>query len=241
MPTNNGPQTKLGYDTSNKHWWRLPHVFLLEDEFLAFCPHSRRRVGCETCQKGKQIKCSFSRNNLVSISRPLELLHHDFSPTRTTSISGKRYGLVIVDNYSRWTWVMFVAHKDESFSVFFKFCKIVQNEKRVCITSIRSDHGGEFENDNFQLFCEEDGMLHNFSTPRTSQWNRVVERKNISLQEMVKTMLNDNSTVKHFWAEAVNITYYLQNKIYIRPILEKAPYELWKGCKPNISYFHPFG
>jgi len=75
----------------------------------------------------------------------LKLLHLDlFGPTKTTSTSGKRYGIVIVEDYSRWTWVMFLAHKDEFFSVFFKFYKRVQNEKVVCITSITSDLGGEF-------------------------------------------------------------------------------------------------
>jgi len=69
----------------------------------------------------------------------------------------------------------------------------------------------------------------------------VVERKNISLQEMTRTMLNNNSILKYFWAEAVNTECYLQNKIYIRLILKKTPYALRKGRKPNISYFHPFG
>nr|KYP31612.1 Retrovirus-related Pol polyprotein from transposon TNT 1-94 [Cajanus cajan] len=82
---------------------------------------------------------------------------------------------------------------------------------------------------------------HNFSTPRTPQQNRVVERKNRSLKEMARTLLNDFSTSKHFWEEAVNTSCYVQNRIYIRPILKKTPYELWKGQAPNISYFHPFG
>ena len=148
---------------------------------------------CEACQKGKQIKNSFYNKNILCTSRPLQLLHLDlFDPTRTASPSGK---WVIVDDYFRWTWVMFLNHKDESFDIFFKFCKRVQNEKEVCITSIRSDHGEEFENDKFQLFCEENGILHNFSTTRTPQQNGVVERKNRSLQEMSRIMLNDNSTL----------------------------------------------
>jgi len=58
---------------------------------------------------------------------------------------------------------------------------------------------------------------------------------------MVITMLNDHFTLKHFWAEAMNIAYYLHNIIYIRPILKRNPYKLWKGKKSNISCFHPFG
>ena len=137
---------------------------------------------CEAFQKGKQIKNFFSSKNIVSSSTPLELLHLDmFGLTRTTSICGKKYGLIIVDDYSRWTWVIFLSQQEESFSVFFKFCKRVQNKKRVCITSIRSDHGREIKNDNFQLFYEENGILHNFSTPRTTQHNGLAEKRNRSL------------------------------------------------------------
>ena len=100
---------------------------------------------------------------------------------------------------------MFLAHKDEFFSVFLKLCKRVQKTKKgVCIASIISDNKGEFENENFQLFCEENGILYKFSTLRTPQQNGVVERKNKSLQEMARTMLNHNCTCKHFWAETVN-------------------------------------
>ena len=137
----------------------------------------------DACQKGKQVKNSFESKNCVSTSKPLELLHLDlFSLTRTTPLNGKKYGLIIVDDYTKWTWVMFLAHKDESFKVFSIFCKRIQNEKGMCINSIRSVHGEEFENESFQLFCEENGILHNFSAPRTPQQNGVVERKNRSLQ-----------------------------------------------------------
>ena len=85
---------------------------------------------CESCQKGKQLKASFKSKNVVSTSRPLELLHIDlFGPTRTPSLAGKKYGLVIVDDYSRFTWVHFLAHKHESYKAFEIFSKHVQNEK----------------------------------------------------------------------------------------------------------------
>ncbi|RDX74664.1 hypothetical protein CR513_45562, partial [Mucuna pruriens] len=132
--------------------------------------------------KGKQIKGSFESKNIVSTSRPLKVLHIDlFGPTKTASLGGKHYGLVVVDNYSRWIWVMFLAYKDECFKVFYVLCKRIQNEKGINITSIRSDHGGEFENENCQQFCEELGIHHNFSCPRTPQQNGVMERKNRSI------------------------------------------------------------
>src|ERR1044072_4071042 len=85
---------------------------------------------CEACQKGKFSKPPFKSKNVVSTSRPLEILHIDlFGSVKTSSISGKKYGLVIVDDYSRWTWVKLLRHKDESHSVIANFYKVVQNEK----------------------------------------------------------------------------------------------------------------
>ena len=67
---------------------------------------------CEACQMGKQIKTSFKNKNFISTSRPLELLHMDlFGPSRTTILGGKSYAFVIVDDFSRYTWVLFLANK----------------------------------------------------------------------------------------------------------------------------------
>jgi len=109
------------------------------------------------------------------------------------------------------------------------------------IKSIRSDHGGEFQNESFEKFCEHHGISHNFSAPRTPQQNGVVERKNRSLEELARTMLNDNSLPKYFWTDAVSTTCHVLNRVLIRPVLKLTPYEIFKGRKPNISYFKAFG
>nr|KYP33228.1 hypothetical protein KK1_045932 [Cajanus cajan] len=125
---------------------------------------------CDACQKGKQVKASFKSKNQISTSRPLQLIYMDlFGNSRTMSLGGNYYGLVIVDDYSRFTWVMFLANKSEAFNAFKKFATLVQNEKNTNITSIRSDHGGELQNVLFQNICEEHGINHNFSAPRTPQ------------------------------------------------------------------------
>jgi len=86
-----------------------------------------------------------------------------------------------------------------------------------------------------KLFVKKYGIVHEFSSPRTPQINEVIERKNISLQKMARTMIHENNLAKHLWAEAVNTSCYVQNRIYIRPILNKTTYGLFKGRKPNIS------
>ena len=117
------------------------------------------------------------------MSRPLESLHMDlFGSTRITSIGRKKYGLVIVDDYTIYSWVLFLVHKDEPFFAFIKNFKRVSNEQNFTIISIRSDHGSEFDNSLFENFYNEHGIDHNFSAPRTPQQNGIVERKNKTLE-----------------------------------------------------------
>ncbi|KAJ6808143.1 uncharacterized protein M6B38_168670 [Iris pallida] len=109
------------------------------------------------------------------------------------------------------------------------------------ITHIRSDHGDEFENAEFKQFCDTHGYLHEFFCPRTPQQNRVVERKNRTLSEMARVMLNQFSLPRYLWAEAVNTACYILNRVLIRPISKKTPYELWFDRTPNAPYFKIFG
>ena len=132
---------------------------------------------CDVCQKGKQVRISFKSENIVSTTQHLQLLHMDlFGPSRTISFGGNYYALVIVDDYSRYTWTFFLTRKRDVFHAFKKLAKIIQNKKNLKIASIRSDHGGEFKNKNFESFCDEHGIKHNFSASRTPQQNGVVQR-----------------------------------------------------------------
>jgi len=129
---------------------------------------------CDACQMGKQTKISFKSKNFVSTTKPLELLHMDlFGPSRTKSLGGNYYGFVIVDDFSRFSWTFFLVSKSDTFSAFEKFAKVSQNKLNTKIISIRSDHGGEFENHLFEKFCDDNGIDHNFSAPRTPQQNGV--------------------------------------------------------------------
>ena len=171
---------------------------------------------CEAWQKGKFAKPAFKSKNVVSTFNPLELLHIDlFGPVKTASVSGKKYGLVIVDDYSRWTWVKLLRYKDDSHFVFVAFCNQVQNQKYLRTVKVRSDHGGEFENKKFETFFNEKGISHDFSCPRTPQQNGVVERKNRTLQEMARTMINETNIAKIFWAEAIMLIIHISCKQFI--------------------------
>jgi len=110
---------------------------------------------CEACQKGKEAKVYFKPKNCVSTKRPLELLHMDlFEPSRTMSLGGNFYSLVIVDDFSRFMWTLFLASKNDTCHAFKILAKVLENEKSSKIVSIQSDHGGEFQNERFEIFVK---------------------------------------------------------------------------------------
>ena len=121
-------------------------------------------------------------------------------PIQTESLGGKRYILVVVNNFSRFTWTYFLREKSEAFEKFKIFCVKIQNEKTSHIKSIkkiRSDHWKVFENASFEKFCNNLSISHEFSAPRTPQQNGVVERKNRVLQEVARVILLSNKVPRN--------------------------------------------
>jgi transposase InsO family protein len=132
---------------------------------------------------------------IMIITRPLEMLHMDlFGHVAYISIDGNKYGLVIVDNYSHFTLVLFLQDKSETQEVLKQFLRRAQNKFDAKVKKIRSDNGTEFKNTQVEDFLDEEGIKHKFSAPYTPQQNRVVERMNRTLIEMPRTMLDENKT-----------------------------------------------
>jgi hypothetical protein len=109
------------------------------------------------------------------------------------------------------------------------------------VKKIRSDNGSEFKNLQVEEFLEEEGIKHEFSAPYTPQQNGVVERKNMTLINMARTMLGEFKAPERFWLEAVNTACHAINRLYLHRLLKKTSYELLTGNKPNVSYFRVFG
>ena len=197
---------------------------------------------CAACQAGKQVGGAHHSKNVMTTSRPLELLHMDlFGPVAYLSIGGSKYGLVIVDDFSRFTWVFFLQDKSETQGTLKRFLRRAQNEFELKVKKIRSDNGSEFKNLQVEEFLEEEGIKHEFSAPYTPQQNGVVERKNRTLIDMARTMLGEFKTPECFWSEAVNTACHAINRVYLHRLLKKTSYELLTGNKPNVSYFRVFG
>jgi hypothetical protein len=137
--------------------------------------------------------------------------------------------------------VFFLQEKSQTQETLKGFLRWAQNEFGLRIKKIRSDNGTEFKNSQIEGFLEDEGIKHEFSSPYTPQQNGVVERKNRTLLDMARTMLDEYKTPDRFWAEAINTACYSINRLYLHRILKKTSYELLTGKKPNVSYFRVFG
>ncbi|GJY61073.1 putative ribonuclease H-like domain-containing protein, partial [Tanacetum coccineum] len=144
-------------------------------------------------------------------------------------------------NYCRFTWVFFLASKDETSGILKNFITEIENlvDKKVKI--IRCDNGTEFKNRVMNEFCEQKGIKREYSVARTPQQNGVAERRNRTLIEAARTMLADSKLPTTFWAEAVNTACYVQNRVIIVKPHNKTPYELFRGRTPALSFMRPFG
>nr|GEV18951.1 hypothetical protein [Tanacetum cinerariifolium] len=196
---------------------------------------------CTACLKGKQHIASCKSKLVNYVTKPLHTLHMDlFGPTSVSSISHKWYCLVVTDDFSRFTWIFFLKSKDETCGILKKFITEIKNLKNLKVKIIRCDNGGEFRNKEMNDFCSQKEIKREFSNARTPQQNGVAERRNKTLIEAARTMLADAKLPVTFWAEAVNIACYVQNRVIVNKSHNKTPYELFNGKfeeKGDEGYF----
>nr|GEY89436.1 retrovirus-related Pol polyprotein from transposon TNT 1-94 [Tanacetum cinerariifolium] len=195
-----------------------------------------------TCAMGKSTNKTHKPKSEDTNQEKLYLLHMDLcGPMRVESINGKKYILVIVDDYSQFTWVKFLRSKDETLDFIIKFLKMIQVRLNVPVRRIRTDNGTEFVNQTLRDYYGEVGISHETSVARSPQHNGVVERRNRTLIEAAHTMLIYAQAPLFLWAEAVATACFTENRSIIRLRHGKTPYELLHSKLPDLSFFHVFG
>ncbi|GKB86998.1 putative ribonuclease H-like domain-containing protein [Tanacetum coccineum] len=191
---------------------------------------------CLACRKGKQHRASCKKIEERTVREPLELLHMDlFGPVSVESVNRKKYCLVVTDDCSKFSWVFFLAYKDETYDMLHDLIVGLENKLRHKVKTIRCDHGTEFKNHLMNEFCAKKGIKREYSIARTPQQNGVAERKNRTLIEAARTMLADSLLPIQFCAEAVNTACYVLNRVLVTKAQMKTPYEILMGRYPNIN------
>ncbi|GJR65326.1 putative ribonuclease H-like domain-containing protein [Tanacetum coccineum] len=178
------------------------------------------------------------KENLV---RGLPLKLFEIHQTCVACQKGKqRRASFVTYDYSRFSWVFFLATKDETSGILKSFITKVENLIDQKVKVIRCDSGIEFKNKEMNQFCEGKAIKREFSVAITPQHNRVAERKNRTLIESAGTMLADYKLPTTFWAEVVNTPCYAQNRVLVTKPHNKTPYELFLGRKPTLGFMRPF-
>jgi transposase InsO family protein len=149
--------------------------------------------------------------------------------------------MLIIDNYSRLTWVSFLKEKAEAFEKFKIFKALIENQIGKRLKEVRSDRGGEFMSIDFKEFYDKHGIKREYTIPRTPQQNGVVERQNRTVKQMARSMMNAKNIGQTYWVEAINTTVLVLNKSHLRSQSDKTPYELWYGRPASIKHFKVFG
>ena len=192
----------------------------------------------EICVESKLTRTSFQ--SIERSSEPLELIHSDIRDLKFIQMQGgKKYFLTLIDDCIRYCYVYLLRSKDEALEMFQHFKNEVENQLDRKIKVIRSDRGGEYEAP-FGDFCSQHGIIHQTTAPYSPQQNGVVERKNITLKEMMNALLLSSGLPQNLWGEAILSENYILNRIPHKKT-NKSPYELWKGRRPSYKYLNVWG
>ncbi|GKC41869.1 retrovirus-related pol polyprotein from transposon TNT 1-94 [Tanacetum coccineum] len=190
---------------------------------------------------GKSKRESHPPKPVPKSKQRLHLLHMDLcGPMRIASINGKRYVLVIVDDYSCYTWVLFLRSKDEALEEIKTFLKKITVLLQALVIIVRTDNGTDFKYQVLQEYFNSVGISYQVSSVRTPQQNEVVERRNRMLVEAARTMLIFSRAPLFLWDEAIATACYTQNCPIIHRRSDKTPYELINGRKSDIPFLHVF-
>ncbi|GKD59229.1 retrovirus-related pol polyprotein from transposon TNT 1-94, partial [Tanacetum coccineum] len=196
---------------------------------------------CSACAMGKSKKKPY-KPKYADTNQENLYLHMDLcGPMCVASVNGKKYILVIVDDYSQFTWVKCLRSKDEAPDFIIKFLKMIQVRLKLLVRRIRTDTGTEFVNQTLREYYEKVGISYETSVARSPQQNGIVEIRNRTLIEAARTMLIYAKAPLFLWAEAVATACYTQNCSIIRLRHDKTPYELLHDKPPDLSFFHVFG
>ena len=197
---------------------------------------------CESCVMGKSHRKTFkSDKNRVQSSQPMELIHTDvWGPTEVESLSGAKYAVLFVDDFTRMKKVYFMKSKNECLLKFQEFLQdVLPNTKKTNgqkTQRLRSDGGGEYINREFTDFCKINGIQHETSAPYSPEQNGVAERCWRTLAEMSKSMLHEAKMPKQFWAEAMNTACFVANLLPTSALSGGTPFDRWFGGEKKFEY-----
>ena len=196
----------------------------------------------EVCVAGKQTRNSFQSQLSTRSKDVLEVVHSDVcGPFKSLSLAGNRYFITFVDEFSRMIWLYVIKLKGEVFEIFQIFKASVERESGKRLKILRTDGGGEFTSNDFENYCQKNGIQHEVTAPYIPQHNGLAERRNRIILNMARSLIKEKDLPQRFWGEAVATSVYILNRCPTRRLEGKVPLEIWTGEKPVVGHLKVFG
>jgi transposase InsO family protein len=196
---------------------------------------------CKVCICSKMTLLPFS-GHFAPAPSPLYRLHMDLvGPITPASVSGYKYFLTLVDQFSLFKLVRFLKAKSDTITVVQELLNVVKNCQNTKVREIVSDRGGEFLNQAFAELVLVRGITHTFSPPYTPEHNGFAERANRTILDKARCLLTSRNLPRAYWAEAVNSAAFLSNLLPTASRSNSSPYELWTKFPPPLKRLRTFG
>ncbi|UYV60352.1 hypothetical protein LAZ67_1000919 [Cordylochernes scorpioides] len=238
-------------DKDSRILWhkRLGHINddymsrMKRDGMVRGLPDLRGEVGiCQACITGKMPRTPFQATYDETAKGTLECLHVDLcGPMKEESLSGNKYMMAAVDQYSRKYFVNFLSFKDEVSNKLKDLINSMENELDKKVKRIRTDNGFEFINRSLEEYFKTKGIKHEKTCNYSPRSNGIAERANRTLLDKARTLLSDGGLPVQFWAEAISTAEYLHNITPNKTQKQETPMELWNGQKPTVKHLKVFG
>ncbi|GJR55631.1 retrotransposon protein, putative, ty1-copia subclass, partial [Tanacetum coccineum] len=195
---------------------------------------------CESCLLGKMTKSPFT-GSYERGEGLLDLVHTDvYGPFRSATKDGKRYYVTFTDDFSIYGYVYLIKHKSDTFEVFKRYQNKVENQLGRKIKVLQSDRGGEYLSIEFFDHLKNCGIVSQLTPPRTPKLNRIAERRNKTLLDMVRSMMSRATLPISFWGYALETATHILNLVPTKKV-SKTPFEMWKGKRPSLGHIKIWG
>lgn len=215
--------------------------FTLYDEILKNSTQTEMRQ-CDGCVMGKAHRAAMPSTATHRATKLLELVHSDVcGPMKNPSLSGARYFVTFIDDYSRYTVVKVMKTKAEVMHHFMEYRLWAENITNQRIKVLRTDNGGEYCSTAFDRLLAQCGIGRQKSPPYTPEHNGVAERANRTVVESARSMLHGAGLGYSYWAEAVMTAVYLRNRSPSSALKNITPFQAWTGEKPSVAHLRVFG
>ncbi|MGG7011633.1 UNVERIFIED_CONTAM: DDE-type integrase/transposase/recombinase, partial [Limosilactobacillus fermentum] len=195
---------------------------------------------CHACQLGKHVRLPFYNSSRFS-HFPFQLLHTDLWQSPFPSVTGFKFYMILLDDFSHYLWVFPLRHKSDATSHLNSFVAYMKNHFNTTIKTVQCDNGTEYRNSPLKNIFDSLGILFRYSCPHTSQQNGRAERTLRTLNNTVRTLLFQAQLSPEFWVEALHMAAHLFNIIPTTTLNTAIPHTILYRTPPDYSHLRVFG